>query len=170
MKSIAVIFGTIGIMMSSFFGKTDGKRITLVSPVAIVTPTIEITLTPPATPSATPTKLLTPKPKKIVPSPTPTPETGEIVNKLIDKYSAEYGLDPNVMRHMVLCESGARSNAKNGIYVGLFQYDERTWTRIRSEMGLPTDIKLRYSAEEMIKTTCYAISKGRSKLWPNCVP
>lgn len=165
----------------SVFGLTrvEEKR-QLISPIVLVSPTIA-TITPTittvlatisaeiavATPTAAPVakKVVTPKPK-----PTPTEEPKEIVNRLVDKYSSEYGLDANVVRHLGLCESGFRSNATNGKYVGLFQYDERTWKTIRAEMKLDTDVNLRYSAEEAIKTTTYALSKGKRKLWPNCVP
>lgn len=150
----------------------------LISPVVSVTPTIVITPTVTvsmmiatpiltATPTATPIvkRLVTPKPK-----PTPTAEPKENVSRLVDKYSAEYGLDVNVVRHLVLCESGLKSNATNGKYVGLFQYDERTWKTIRSEMKLDTNTELRHSAEEAIRTTTYALSRGKKKLWPNCLP
>ncbi len=168
---LAGVFSVFG------FSAADQKQ-SLISPVVSVTPTIVITPTasvsaivptpePTATPTATPTKKrqVTPKPK-----PTPTAEPKEIVSKLVDKYSSEYGLDVNVVRYLVLCESGLRSNATNGKYVGLFQYDERTWKTIRSEMKLSTDAELRYSAEEAIRTTAYALSKGKKKLWPNCIP
>lgn len=168
---LAGVFSVFG------FSAADQKQ-TLISPVVSVTPTI--TLTPPASvsaivttpiPTASPTatstikKQVTPKPK-----PTPTAEPKENVSRLVDKYSSEYGLDVNVVRYLVLCESGLRSNATNGKYVGLFQYDERTWKTIRTEMKLDVDVELRYSAEEAVKTTTYALSKGKTKLWPNCVP
>ena len=175
-----LIGGVVLAGVFSIFGysATDQKQ-SLISPVVSVTPTIAVTPTasvssmtlltptPTASPTATPTikKLVTPKPK-----PSPTAEPKENVSKLVDKYSSEYGLDVNVVRYLVLCESGLRSNATNGKYVGLFQYDERTWKTIRSEMKLDTNAELRYSAEEAIKTTAYALSKGKKKLWPNCIP
>lgn len=165
-----------GVVLASVFSVIGATRTEerkqLISPVVSVSPTITVvtptpTSTPTATPTATPTikRRVTPKPK-----PTPTAETKESVSRLVDKYSIEYGLDVNVVRYLVLCESGLRSNATNGKYVGLFQYDERTWKTIRSEMKLDTDPNLRYSAEESIKTTTYALSKGKRNLWPNCIP
>ncbi len=165
-------------VFSAFGFSTAEQKQPLISPVVSVTPTIVITPTASvsmmiatpiltASPTATPIvkRLVTPKPK-----PTPTAEPKEIVSKLVDKYSSEYGLDVNVVRYLVLCESGLRSNATNGKYAGLFQYDERTWKTIRSEMKQDTDVELRYSAEEAVRTTTYALSKGKKKLWPNCVP
>lgn len=176
---ILVLLGTLlftgGLSVKSL---EVNKRAPLVSPLvsdqfvlamATVSAVTTETVLPSPTPSATPrpTQKVTPKPK---PKPTPTPESSELINKLIDRYSNEYGLDPNVMRNMVICESGVNSRATNGVYAGLFQYDKATWIRIRSEMGKETDTELRYSAEEAIRTTCYAIAKGKKKLWPNCVP
>lgn len=122
-----------------------------------------------ATPSPEPFNTPTIKPSIPKPSPSPSPMSHQEVNELISKYASQYGLDPNVMRHMALCESGFKSNAKNGPYIGLFQFDVITWKNIRRELNLNTDPALRYSAEESIKTAFYALSKGKTKLWPNCV-
>ena len=164
----------------SFLGvrRLESKQ-ELVSPVVNIapTPSIEVaaeipTVTPELTPTATPTAVVAPKKVKptAIPKPTPTAEPTENVNKLVDKYSAEYGLDVNVVRHLGLCESGFRSNATNGRYAGLFQYDTQTWKKIREEMKLDSNPDLRYSAEEAIRTTTYALAKGKQRLWPNCVP
>lgn len=167
--NLVIIGGVVIAGVLSVFGvsKADKEQV-LVSPIVVVVPTMTIT------PTATATPTLTTTPKKIkatpTPKPTPTAEPTENVNKLVDKISAEYGLDVNVVRHLGLCESGFRSNATNGKYVGLFQYDERTWRTVRSEMKLDPDPTLRYSAEEAIKTTAYAMSKGKTRLWPNCIP
>lgn len=165
-----VLVGILSLTSTATTTKNKDKSL-LVSPIVSITPTMIIT--PTATPAAqvaTPTATPVKSKPKLTPKPTPTPEPMENVNKLVEKYSIEYGLDPNVVRHLGLCESGFRSNATNGKYVGLFQYDSQTWSKIRAEMGLTTDPNLRYSAEEMIRTTSFALSKGKSKLWPNCVP
>jgi hypothetical protein len=160
---VLIFFG-----LGKFF-ETRIESVVLISPVASITTTPEIT----PTPTASPTAILTEKPKPKLtkkPVPTPTSEPRELVNRLIEKYSIEYGLDPNIFRHLVVCESGVNSSAKNGPYVGLFQYDLQTWEKIRREMGLSIGGDLRYSAEESIRTTAYALTKGRQKLWPNCIP
>ncbi len=168
-----VSFGILGATGMSFFDNNNSAG-SLVSPIVSVSPTIQIVTTPEPTPTASPAATPTAKPtvKKIVvtPKPTPTAEPTENVNKLIDKYSIQYGLDPNVFRHLAVCESNLRSNAVNGRYVGIFQYDSETWRKIRVEMGAVADSELRYSAEEAVKTTAFALSKGKSKLWPNCIP
>lgn len=89
---------------------------------------------------------------------------------MIDKYSVERGVDPNVIRHIAICESGFNPKAKRYIYAGLFQYDGATWKSYRKRMGENPDPDLRYNAEEAIKTTVYIVSLKRLYLWPNCAP
>lgn len=170
-----IIGGFVIVSLVSALGVSKAeRRAELISPVVTITPTATLTSLPTVepTPTASPTAKVAPKRVVVTatPKPTPTTEPKENVNKLVDKYSAEYGLDVNVVRHLGICESGFRSNATNGKYVGLFQYDAQTWKTIRAEMNLDTDPNLRYSAEEAIRTTTYALSKGKRKLWPNCVP
>ena len=169
-----IIGGVVLASVLSIFGvsKTE-KRQALISPIVYVIPTTLPTPLPTEiTPTASPTAIVALKKIKptATPKPTPTAEAPERVNNLIDRYRIVFGLDPNVFRHLLLCESGQKSNATNGKYVGLFQFDKQTWVNMRKEMGQETDPDLRYSAEESIKTTAYALSKGRKKLWPNCVP
>lgn len=153
----------------------------LISPVESA-PTPMPTEVPHITPTATLSAVLgtttiasvAAKPKKITPTakstPTPTMATSEEVYKLIEKYAPMKGIDPNVIRHMALCESGFRSNATNGIYAGLFQFAPASWRSIRAEMSKDTNIDLRYSPEEAIQTAIYALSMGRGGMWPNCMP
>ena len=79
-------------------------------------------------------------------------------------------MDPNIVRYIAICESGFRSNAKNGPYIGLFQFGEVTWKNIREEFGEDINTDLRYSAEESVQTAAYAISQGKTGIWPNCQP
>jgi len=128
------------------------------------------TSSPTPTPTPLPTKSLTPTP---TPTPTPIPQpttSSQEINGFIDRFSAQYGVDPNVIRHLAICESGFRSNAVNGIYVGLFQFNATTWKNIRKEFGEDVNPDLRYSAEESVQTACYALSKGKVRIWPNCQP
>jgi hypothetical protein len=133
------------------------------SPTDTPTPSPTATATPTSTPTAVPTD--TPKPK-----PTITPVSSQEVNAFIERFSAQYGVDPNVIRHLAICESGFRSNAIQGIYVGLFQFGPVTWKNIRLEFGEDTNPDLRYSAEESVQTAAYAYSKGKKAIWPNCFP
>ena len=175
---VAITFG------GHFFAEAKrGKVLGLVSPVAEITASPSMTLIPTASPSATPaatpsavlTIKITPNPTKkptlkVTAVPTPTAETSGEVNELINRFSAQYGVDPNVIRHIAICESGFRSNAKHGPYIGLFQFGETTWINIRKEMGEETNSDLRYSAEESVQTVAYAVSKGKGGIWPNCMP
>lgn len=146
--------------------------------LGITAPTPSLTLTPTSAPTPTPTPTPTPKPTpkpKPKPTPTPTPKpqptfTSEQIYYMIDKYSAEKSVNPNVIRHIALCESGFNPKAKNYIYGGLFQFAPATWKSYRKIMGLDPDPDLMYNAEEAIKTVVYIVSLGRTYLWPNCAP
>lgn len=140
-----------------------------VAPTPIITPVP----TESPTPIATPAKTLKPTPIPTMtptPVPTPTPASPAEINSLIDRFSSQYSVDPNVMRHMALCESGFNSSAVNGNYVGLYQFAPNTWKNIRKEMGEDTEVNLRLSAEESVQTAAYAFSKGKTGIWPNCMP
>lgn len=148
--------------------------------IAIVSRTLGVTAptlvpTPPtSTPTPSPTASPTPKPR---PNPTPTPMpkpqpgfTSEQIYHVINKYAAERNVDPNVMRHIALCESGFDPKAKNYIYGGLFQFAPTTWKSYRKAMGADPDPDLMFNAEEAVKTAVYIVALGRTYLWPNCAP
>jgi soluble lytic murein transglycosylase-like protein len=143
--------------------RVAGSSVSVI-PTFIPTPTLM------ASPSPTPPP--TPKPtKKPTPTPKPQPEfTAEQIYHLIDKYSAQRGVNPNVIRYIAICESGFNPKAKNYIYGGLFQYAPATWKSYRKMMGENPDPDLIYNAEEAIKTTVYIVSLGRLYHWPNCTP
>lgn len=183
-----VLFVTLAALVGLvFFWRSNHRQPEvkgLISPTVEIVPVVSISATPSptasvsaemmtATKSAEATVSATPKPtKKVTPKPTPTPiaEAAETVYRLVERFAAQYGVDPNVLRYMALCESGFRSNAVNGPYVGLFQFNAITWKNIREEMGENTDATLRFSAEEAVQTAAYALSKGKGKIWPNCMP
>lgn len=121
--------------------------------------------TPTSTPTPTPTPTKTPAPKPAI-----TPAASSEINSFIERFANQYGVDANVLRYIAICESGFRSNAKNGPYVGLYQFGVLTWKNIRAEFGEDTNPDLRYSAEESVQTAAYALSKGKSGIWPNCQP
>lgn len=162
-----------------FLGKNHGKKVLgtedTATPLQTLAPTQIPSPTPNITPAPIPTEIPTPVPTKTAsPIPMPTPAipsaTSSEINGFIDRFSAQYRVDPNVLRHIAVCESGFRSNAKNGPYIGLYQFGEITWKNIRKEFGEDTNPLLRYSAEESVQTAAYALSHGKSGIWPNCVP
>ena len=162
------------IFLAIFYArKRQEKVLGLVSPVVDITPTLSVsaqviaTVSAVATPSSTIEHIIKDKPG---PTPKPTPEKAETVYELIERFATQYGVDPNVLRHITLCESGFKSNAVNREYVGLFQFGVITWENIREEMGEDSNPSLRFSAEEAVQTAAYAVSKGKGKIWPNCFP
>ena len=166
-----IIVGSIMILFIEglyFLGPRTKSK--MLSEEVIVTATPTSTSAPTETPTPLPTS--TPKPiltKKPSPVPTPSPASSEEVNALIDRFSLQYSVDSNFMRHIALCESEFNSNAKNGLYIGLFQFGPVTWQNIRREIGEDQNINLRYSAEESAQTAAYALSKGKRGIWPNCI-
>lgn len=139
---------------------------------------IEATSTPVPTDSPTPSPTPTLKPTlKPTPEPTETPTpvpvvtySSQQINELIERFAGQYAVDPNIMRHIALCESGFNPLAKNGPYWGLYQFGEITWRGYRVKMGENPDANLRIDAEEAIQTASYAYSLGNGKIWPNCQP
>ncbi len=154
---VGLIFAYSGIKVAN---KDANRPIPTVTPYPTTVPTPTIKPTP------------TPKPTPI-PTPTPKPQpkfTSEQIYHLIDSYAGKYRVDPNVIRHMAICESGFNPLARNHIYGGLFQFDVQTWKSFRSIMGESPDPDLRFNAEAAINTTAYMISIRRGYLWPQCFP
>lgn len=147
--------------------------------VLSVTTTSSAMPVPTSTPSPSPTPTLVPTPKPLaMPKPTaqagtPVPQptfTSQQINGLIDRFAGQYGVDPNVIRHIAICESGFNPFARNYIYTGLFQFGPITWQNIRVKMGEDNDIGLRLNAEDEVQTAAYAISIGDKTIWPHCYP
>lgn len=143
---------------------------------ATPTPTPTTTPLPTLTPTPMPTETATPKPKPTptkTPTPTPVPQptvSSQQIYELINRFAGQYGVSPDVMRHVALCESGFNPIASNAGYAGLYQFGVTTWKNLRLEIGEETDPNLRLNAEEAIQTAAYTISKGKTGLWPNCFP
>jgi hypothetical protein len=131
------------------------------------TPSPEPTNTPTPKPTATPTPTLTPTPKPVQPK-----LTSSEVSGFVDRFAAQYGVDPNVLRAIAVCESGFDPTkiSSNGLYVGLYQFSSGAWKSSRQEMGEDTNPDLRLNAEEAAQTAAYAVSTGKGGIWPNCVP
>ena len=98
------------------------------------------------------------------------PLTPEYLNEAFQLYSAQYGVDKEVLTKIADCEShfnpGVQS--KNGIYGGMYQYSASTWASTRNAMGLNPDPSGRFDAQEAIKTTAFKISQGGIGAWPEC--
>lgn len=134
------------------------------------------TLSPTPFPTPSPEPTSSPKPTikpTIKPTPTPIPQpqfTQSQIYEFTNRFAGQYGVDPNVIRHIAQCESGFNPNAKYLNYVGLFQFDAATWKNLRAKMGEDENADLRANAEEAVQTAAYAISKGSRGIWPNCNP
>jgi len=123
---------------------------------------------PPPLPSPTP-PAERPKPTP-TPTPTVTKYSAEEIYHMIDSYSGQSGVNPNVIRHIAICESGFNPLAINGQYAGLFQFDALTWKNTRLLQHLDPNPSLRLDAVQAIQTAVYLVSTHRGTLWPNCYP
>lgn len=167
---LLILLGEVGYLVLNKINKPGEKVLaeTTAVPAATLTPSPTSTETPSPTPTATPTPKPTPVPTK---KPTPVPQpivTSTEINGFINRFSSQYSVDPNFVRHVALCESGFNPKAVNGPYVGLFQFEATTWKNIRLEIGEDTNIDLRANAEEAVQTAAYALSKGKNTIWPHC--
>src|SRR3989344_1856462 len=172
---ILILFCVIGIevfLIRDIDKGSDVLGMDAVIPTPTVTPVPSTTPTP--LPSMTPTPIPTKTPKPtIIPTPFPTiiPQpayTSQQINELIERFAVQYNVDPNVIRHIAICESGFNPSAVNGPYAGLFQFKGKTWSNSRIQMGEDSQPDLRFNAEEAIQTGAYLISQGKFYLWPNC--
>lgn len=143
------------------------SEVTVSTPIPTDSSSITASPSVQPTPSDTPT----PKPtKKPTPTPIPQPKfTSEQINGFIERFASQYTVDPNLIRHIALCESGFDPFAKSLSYAGLFQFGPITWRNIRTEMGEDKDINLRYNAEEAVQTAAYVLHINNAGVWPNCV-
>ncbi len=133
-------------------------------------PSLEMTPSPTSSPTPEPTETPSPTP---VPTETPIPQpvfSSEEIHGFIERFAGQYGVDPNVLRHLAVCESGFNPLAANLNYAGLFQFSPNTWIKYRQLMGEDADIDLRLNAEESVQTAAYAYSIGNDGIWPNCAP
>lgn len=183
----AVVAGEI-----TFIYINDGKKYEKVlaeRSAVVVTPTPSLEPSPTSTASATPSVMSATSTKSPAPtqkptstsaptnSPTPTatpsPQptySSQQINEFINRFAGQYGVDPNVLRYIALCESGFNPLAQNLGYAGLYQFGATTWQTYRKKIGEDGNPDLRLNAEEAVQTAAYVISIGNSYIWPNCVP
>lgn len=164
----------------TIFVLQERQRVAITQPTAVAssqadpTPTVYMAPTsqPTATPTIEPTATLTMVPTS-TPFPTPTlqPTIAVVTDleSLFTKYSAEYGADKELLKRIARCESGFNTSSNNSdMYVGMYQFSASTWISNRTAMGLDTNLELRLSAEESIRTAAFMLARGQYRAWPNC--
>lgn len=167
--AVVIILAMTGNSGPRVLGKAVVSRRPTLSPIPTTTP--QLTPTPNSFPSSTPAPLLITSPVPLSPTPTTSADHSlEQIHALIELYAAEYGLDPSVLRHLAVCESGFNPLAKNGPYWGLYQFAAASWISNRTVMGEDPCPDLRLEAEAAIKTAAFLLSQGRRNLWPSCLP
>ncbi len=173
-----ILFGSLIILSIEvfyFFGNSSktlvlgGHEVSIPTSVPTGTPTLEPTPSPTPEPTETPI----PTPTKS-PTPTPIPQptySSQQINEFIDRFAAQYNVDPHLLRHIAVCESDFKPDAIYlNKYVGLYQFDAGTWRNVRVKMGEDPDINLRANAEEAVQTAAYNLHINNAGVWPNCIP
>ncbi|MBI4057913.1 lytic transglycosylase domain-containing protein [Candidatus Microgenomates bacterium] len=170
---LAFVIGTLitGVPLSYLAIRSNAKE----SPEVLAEST-KVTPSPPPAATATPEPAPDPTPSwSPTPKPTPTPLpvptfSSQEINGFIDRFAGQYAVDPNVLRHIAVCESGFNPAAYNIGYAGLYQFGSITWKNFRIAIGEDPEAQLRFNAEEAVQTAAYALSQGKSHIWPNCAP
>jgi hypothetical protein len=152
--------GTINGKVLSEKTEIEGGKIPTLTPA----PTLAPTNTPTPSPLPTPT---------LIPTPTPIPQpavSSKQIHGFIERFANQYGVNPNVLRHLATCESGFNPSATNLSYAGLFQFTDFTWKKYRLQMGEEKNSDLRFNAEEAVQTAAYVLSLNHTFIWPSCAP
>jgi soluble lytic murein transglycosylase-like protein len=129
-------------------------------------------------PLLSPSPLLTPMPTlkpAVMPSPSPTPQpqseySSEEIQGFVNQYCSQYNVDPHVLRHIAVCESGFNPKAVNLNYAGLLQFSSSAWANYRLRLGRDANPHLRLDAKEAVWTGAYVLSVNEAYIWPNCLP
>ena len=185
MRSLTILLGSVVIFLSGFFiswlydRNSNGNVLGIivrVTPTSGINLTITLTVTPTLIPTSSPTPTIKLSPTSeptLTPTPTfiPLPQfSSQEIHAFIERFAGQYGVDPNVLRHIAVCESGFNAGSVNGDYAGLFQFSTITWKNNRIPMGEDNDPHLRFNAEEATQTAAYMLSIGKRYIWPNCMP
>jgi hypothetical protein len=171
-----VLLGCFGMLFLLENFPTKKDTLSQQSEILTLTPSPTLTPTPTPKPTNTPTPTLKLKPTPTaIPTPTPTPiiqppPSSEQINSYIERFAGQYGVDPNVLRSIAVCESGFDPLATNLVYAGLYQFTPTTWTKYRQLLGEDTNPDLRFNAEEAVQTAAFVLSLGQTFIWPSCVP
>ncbi len=105
------------------------------------------------------------------PSPTATPDVWSPpqMEPLFAQYAGQYNVDKNALERIANCESHFNPTAKNGDYLGMFQFATSSWQTNRNLLGLDNNPNIRTNIEESIRTAAFLMSRQGTKPWPSCV-
>ena len=163
------------IIISKFLGNSIDEPPLSPLPISNPSPSPLVSPSPIPSPSPTPTPSPSPSPTPL-PSPLPAPISSppllfkpEQIHGFIDQFSTQYNLDPNLLRHIAVCESGFNPLARNLTYSGLYQFSPNTWIKYRNLLNQDPDTDLRLNAQAAVQTAAYALSVGDSYIWPSCM-
>ena len=83
----------------------------------------------------------------------------------VDKYASKYGVDSEVMRRIIMAESGGNPNAKNknSTASGCSQFIKATWEGTLRQMG--KEYISPFDAEANVEAMAFKISRGGIRAW-----
>lgn len=174
-----VVFIVIPLIIISY--QNQSKKPIFLDPVSTFTPDLSYFPKPSPTPkvkqtttnnSGVNTPETTENIEKLYPANAePQPSfTSEEIHGFFEKYSNDYHIDINILRHIAVCESDFNPRASNLSYVGLFQFSKNTWIHYRNLLNEDPEPDLRLNIKESVKTAAYVLSINQAYIWPNCIP
>lgn len=84
----------------------------------------------------------------------------------IQYWCSHYGCNSKTLYNRMMCESTGKANARNGIYVGLYQYGAKTFYAYAARTAIVNpNIN---NPTHQIQLATYMDSIGESYHWPNC--
>lgn len=138
------------------------------SPTLTPTPSSKPTLAPTIKPKPKPMPTLTPTPY-LDPTPTPDVWSPPQMTNLFTQYANVYNVDQNILERLANCESHFNPDAKNGDYLGIFQFSVSLWQSYRQKLGMDANPDLRRNIEESIRTAAFVLSQRGTSPWPSCL-
>jgi len=95
--------------------------------------------------------------------PKPTNYQGGDIGTYIIQKCGQYGCNSDQLMRVMYCESGGRPNARNGQYLGLFQFHPKTFSANASRIGLGyADI---WNPYHQIEVATWMFSIGQAGQW-----
>lgn len=88
--------------------------------------------------------------------------------EVIERYASQYGANPDIVRRVMMCESGGNKDAINRnepnkvLSVGIMQFQPHSFKYMAEKFGEELDY---YSYHDQIKLASWAIANGMGRNW-----
>jgi Transglycosylase SLT domain len=85
-------------------------------------------------------------------------------NELIDYYCNKYKCNTSQLKRVMMCESTNNPKARNGIHIGLFQFNPNTFNAYAKKAGLPSNSDI-WDANNQINVASWMFANGQAHQW-----